>query len=193
MKSQHLDKDIILLAMYEILQGRDHENGADDFKNAINEITRLRDHTAMTGAGPVGETVDVSADPNMPVGLGNLRNTCYLNSILQYFYTVHAVSDLVLGSTTPRLEPTDQSMRDLLGRKGSKLEPGRAFVGCECTWPPIFVSGTLNPHANAGHSRQRAIPALRRSPLGTRRFSDAETASRQRCSAAARQNSPQGG
>lgn len=153
MKSQVLDKEMILIAMEEIIRGREQEDGADDFKLAMAEIYNLRYHAATTGAGSVGQTVDVSADPDMPMGLGNLRNTCYLNSILQYFYTVHAVSDLVLGSTIPCLEPTDQSMRDLLGRKGSKLEPGRAFVGSECTWPPIFVSGTLNPHANASHSR----------------------------------------
>lgn len=132
MKSQHLNLELLLLAMDVILHGRENDDGVEDFKSAMAEIKSIQGQTAMTGAGSVGQTIHVSADPDMPVGLGNLRNTCYLNSILQYFYTVHAVSDLVLGSTTPRLEPTDQSMRDLLGRKGSKLEPGRAFVGCEC-------------------------------------------------------------
>ena len=43
-------------------------------------------------SAPETEQVDLS----LPPGLDNLRNTCYLNSILQYFYTVTPVRELVL-------------------------------------------------------------------------------------------------
>ena len=85
--------------------------------------------TGNTGVQSDNHAIDLS----LPVGLGNLRNTCYLNSILQYFYSVKAVRDLALNSQQPELEPTDQSLQALLeGIAPSDLEPGRAFVGAEC-------------------------------------------------------------
>ncbi|KAK3376758.1 hypothetical protein B0T24DRAFT_228485 [Lasiosphaeria ovina] len=84
----------------------------------------LTDETELPGLG--------STDMGIPVGLGNLRNTCYLNSILQYFYSVNAVRDLALSSDQPALEPSEQGVRTLLGNiDASDLEPGGAFVGHE--------------------------------------------------------------
>jgi ubiquitin carboxyl-terminal hydrolase 25/28 len=86
----------------------------------------------------------IAVDMELPVGLGNLRNTCYLNSILQYFYSVNAVRDLALKSDLPALEPSEGNLSHLLRRSSSSsgdvvggpsqpdLETGRAFVGHEC-------------------------------------------------------------
>jgi hypothetical protein len=62
-----------------------------------------------------------------------LRNTCYLNSILQYFYSVNAVRDVVLNAEQSQLTSTEQGVQEVLKSAGSSdLEPGRAFVGSEC-------------------------------------------------------------
>ncbi|GAA5836206.1 hypothetical protein JCM11251_007393 [Rhodosporidiobolus azoricus] len=37
-----------------------------------------------------------SIDPNVPVGLTNIANTCYLNSLLQYFFTVRELRETIL-------------------------------------------------------------------------------------------------
>lgn len=80
--------------------------------------------------GKTGNQDSVALD--LPPGLANLRNTCYLNSILQYFYSVKAVRNLVLGLERPSLEPTEQHLQALLsGTDSSQLETGRAFVGHE--------------------------------------------------------------
>ncbi|KAH6615579.1 hypothetical protein B0J18DRAFT_446476 [Chaetomium sp. MPI-SDFR-AT-0129] len=81
---------------------------------------------------------------DLPVGLANLRNTCYLNSILQYFYSVKAVRNLAVTSELDPLEPTEANLSSILliGSNGgsdgpdqspSELETGRAFVGHEFT------------------------------------------------------------
>ena len=54
-------------------------------KHACLDLRRLR---SAPQAGPV--------DFSLPVGLNNIGNTCYLNSLLQYLYTVEAVRDIVL-------------------------------------------------------------------------------------------------
>ena len=83
-------------------------------------------------------------DYQLPVGLANLRNTCYLNSMLQYFYSVNAVRDLALKSDLRELEPTEESMKELLrsiNTEQQKLETGRAFVGHECMSYFLCISG----------------------------------------------------
>lgn len=49
-------------------------------------------------------------DFSLPVGLQNIRNTCYLNSILQYFNTVVPVRNLVLNWEDYKLEPTEDNI-----------------------------------------------------------------------------------
>ncbi|EEY21401.1 conserved hypothetical protein [Verticillium alfalfae VaMs.102] len=47
---------------------------------------------------------------DLPVGLKNIGNTCYLNSILQYLYTVKPVRDLVLNFDDHKLDLSDESI-----------------------------------------------------------------------------------
>ncbi len=73
--------------------------------NVIAEVTnseRLRQFLAtgrdrrsfhsLTSPGsdhfPAGNTIVLNTSPEMPRGLNQLGNTCYLNSLLQYFYTI---------------------------------------------------------------------------------------------------------
>ena len=35
-------------------------------------------------------------NPSLPVGLNNIGNTCYLNSLLQYYFTITVLRELVL-------------------------------------------------------------------------------------------------
>ncbi|TLS23968.1 hypothetical protein PpBr36_08265 [Pyricularia pennisetigena] len=48
-------------------------------------------------------------DPNLPAGLDNLRNTCYLNSMLQYFFTINPVRDLILNFDEYKLPDNEES------------------------------------------------------------------------------------
>src|SRR4051812_24016358 len=51
-------------------------------------------------------------------GLVNLRNTCYLNSILQYFFSVNTVRDLVVYPPPLDLASSEQGYQDLLKANG---------------------------------------------------------------------------
>jgi ubiquitin C-terminal hydrolase len=76
--------------------------------------------TVNTGSANRDEVVNL----NLPPGLDNLRNTCYLNSILQYFFTVNAVRDIVLNfdadTVTPAAQP-DKTGEIYLGRECESL------------------------------------------------------------------------
>lgn len=71
-------------------------------------------------------------DVTLPVGLQNIRNTCYLNSILQYFNTVVPVRDVILNWEAYKLEPTEENIRNRrLGGSGSALDKGEAFLAAK--------------------------------------------------------------
>lgn len=72
---------------------------------------------------------DERVDPQLPVGLVNIRNTCYLNSILQYFHTVVAVRDIIFNWGKYKLDVTNESIRSRrLGGSGSTLDRAEAFL-----------------------------------------------------------------
>ncbi|SCZ90100.1 BZ3500_MvSof-1268-A1-R1_Chr1-3g01776 [Microbotryum saponariae] len=54
--------------------------------------------------------------PDMPVGLTNIANTCYLNSLLQYFFTIRELREAVL-----RFQPTPTTDVSALNRVGGRL------------------------------------------------------------------------
>ena len=63
-------------------------------------------------------------DLNLPPGLDNLRNTCYLNSILQYLYTVTPVRELVLN-----YDPAVAGLTDDLA-----IQNDEVYLGRECKY-----------------------------------------------------------
>ncbi|KAL6303937.1 cysteine proteinase [Sparassis latifolia] len=71
----------------------------------VTESERLRQFLA-TGRDPGDSTL--STAPEMPRGLNQLGNTCYLNSLLQYFYTIKDLRDAI----TPLVNTDVKSLDD---------------------------------------------------------------------------------
>ncbi|KAL2262233.1 hypothetical protein VTK26DRAFT_2069 [Humicola hyalothermophila] len=148
-----VDVDLVILALDAVSRSRatDDSNRAA-FENVVAELRSSRQLQLLsTGGGQADGTRSVAdksdaadgsravVDMSLPVGLANLRNTCYLNSILQYFYSVNAVRSLALSFDLPALEPSEQNWSNLLRNDNdnnaghSDFETGRAFVGHEFT------------------------------------------------------------
>ncbi|PNY24948.1 Ubiquitin carboxyl-terminal hydrolase 2 [Tolypocladium capitatum] len=65
----------------------------------------------------------------LPVGLHNIGNTCYLNSLLQYLFTVKPIRDIVLNYDDSRLDLTDENIKArLLGGNKMQMDRGEAVV-----------------------------------------------------------------
>ncbi|KAG5975965.1 hypothetical protein E4U55_007528 [Claviceps digitariae] len=89
----------------------------------------LRQENGMFGFRK--NTVDESEPVNfaIPVGLHNIGNTCYLNSLLQYLFTVKPIRDIVLNYDDVRLPLTDESISSrLLGGNKMQMDRGEAVV-----------------------------------------------------------------
>ncbi|KAM7185145.1 ubiquitin carboxyl-terminal hydrolase 2 [Rhypophila sp. PSN 637] len=120
-ENDELDRKLAIMALDVISRERaEADQDRVFFDDTLSEMrSRYENDTRAKG----GST------RSLPPGLSNLRNTCYLNSILQYLYSVKAVRDLVLNLERAPLEPNEQVLLDRYG--SSELEPGAAFVGHE--------------------------------------------------------------
>lgn len=70
-----------------------------------------------------------------PPGLKNIGNTCYLNSLLQYFYNVKPVRDMVLNYNKFQLELDDESVSNRrTGGNGTRVTLEEAIVARQCEY-----------------------------------------------------------
>ena len=74
------------------------------------------------------------ANMELPAGLENIRNTCYLNSILQYLFTVRPLRETVIDWEKYGLEITDAQLATRhIDPGAAHVEKGEAFAGQQCT------------------------------------------------------------
>ncbi|KAK1783283.1 hypothetical protein QBC45DRAFT_127535 [Copromyces sp. CBS 386.78] len=131
-----IDHRLVIKACETLAEAMRKDNVVDDdgwaeFDRVLAEL-RAPEFPSPTNTEQGSHFEDTTEFMSLPVGLDNLRNTCYLNSILQYFYSVTAVRNFVLKADQTPLEPTQEAMRALLdGLDPSELDPGRAYVGSE--------------------------------------------------------------
>jgi ubiquitin carboxyl-terminal hydrolase 25/28 len=68
-----------------------------DFRAALRVIGSDRKSNKINDFLQTGDTeVETMGSLTMPVGLENIGNTCYLNSLLQYYFTIKPLRDMVL-------------------------------------------------------------------------------------------------
>ncbi|ODA75950.1 hypothetical protein RJ55_08591 [Drechmeria coniospora] len=82
-----------------------------------------------SGVATYGAKSRQPVDWTLPVGLNNIGNTCYLNSLLQYLFTVKPIREVVLNYDDSRLDLTDESIRARrLGGNKMQMDRGEAVV-----------------------------------------------------------------
>ncbi|KAH9884671.1 cysteine proteinase [Cubamyces lactineus] len=127
--------ETMLLTVYS-MRVEDQPSQAERMREALSviaEVTnsdRLR-HFLATGQDP-GDTTVTSTAPDMPRGLNQLGNTCYLNSLLQYFYTIKDLRSAIISiaqADTKALEETKFTDDDLKRhRVGGRLVTRREIM-----------------------------------------------------------------
>ncbi|UNI17459.1 Ubiquitinyl hydrolase 1 [Purpureocillium takamizusanense] len=117
------EKEVLLDALEAVA---DHTN-SPTLKQAVLEMRN------SSGIMNYGGSSKEPADLSLPVGLHNIGNTCYLNSLLQYLFTVKPIRDVVLNYDQLRLDLTDESIKSrLLGGNKMQMDRGEAVVAQAC-------------------------------------------------------------
>jgi ubiquitin carboxyl-terminal hydrolase 25 len=128
-----LSSDDVVLQYYQSLSTGAAVGSKDSFDQALRTIAHARESHFLLRKLEDPDA-DVKADPgqaDQPVGLENIGNTCYLNSLLQYFYIIRSVRELVLNINDHRMPLSDSevSNRRAGGRTNTKAE---VIKGLKC-------------------------------------------------------------
>ena len=131
---QTLDDDLII-AQYDSLK-YDNPSQMNDWKNALAVIAKAKNSPRLKEY--VNSNMNSSEYPisEWPVGLENIGNTCYLNSLLQFYFTIKPLRDLVLKINEYKMPADGEGlkMKRVGSRNVSKKEVDRAQQ-CEIYYP----------------------------------------------------------
>ena len=118
--------DESLLMLYQV-RVNDSPARADEWRQALHTIAKARNSDFLLrqtqGSGNGDDPWSIAPDPNKPAGLNNIGNTCYLNSVLQYFFSLREIRDRVLQYS--QTEPF-KTLRRVGGRQVTQHEAERS-------------------------------------------------------------------
>ncbi|KAF9766997.1 hypothetical protein IL306_000495 [Fusarium sp. DS 682] len=121
------DKDAKTTYLEAMDKIAEHTNSTD-LKDTVAKLREMHGIAPPNGSSAMGVSAQ-AANFDLPVGLENIGNTCYLNSLLQYLFTVKPVRDIVVNYDDFKLELTDENIRErLLGGNKMHTNRGEAVV-----------------------------------------------------------------
>ena len=129
--------DESVFAYYKTLIDGAPAGSKSSFANALRVIAAQRASIFLFTklADPDAVVVPQRSTADQPVGLDNIGNTCYLNSLLQYFYTVRNFREVVMNIDKYRMSLDEENIekKRVGGRAVSK---GEIIKAQQCALTP---------------------------------------------------------
>ena len=119
--------DEMILTVYKV-QTDDVPSQADELRKALTAIAKARDSKTLLEYAGVGNDGSRYPLDEWPVALGNIGNTCYLNSLLQFYFSIRPFRELVLEIERFKTPLDDEIIRSkrIGGRVVTRREVERA-------------------------------------------------------------------
>lgn len=102
-------EDDLIITQYDFVVAENSAN-AEYYTKALEAITRDRDSVYLRNHLQHAATQPAQGSVEDPVGLDNIGNTCYLNSLLQFLFTMLELRQVVLGFDQYRMEVSESNM-----------------------------------------------------------------------------------
>lgn len=121
-----IDDDTVLTAYnYQVGEAPSQR---DDLRSALTAIAKSRKSSSLQDFLDSGMISSEYSLSEWPVGLENIGNTCYLNSLLQFYFTVKPLRDLVLKFDEHKMDIEGESLetKRVGSRRVSRKEIMRA-------------------------------------------------------------------
>jgi ubiquitin carboxyl-terminal hydrolase 25 len=132
--------DETVLAYYQSLSGGAPAGSKDSYTEALRVIALDRQSNFLLRKlnDPNADVQVTRSTTDGPVGLDNIGNTCYLNSLLQFYYTIKSVREVVMNIQTHRMDLNDPKTDDDIRRKrvgGRKVVRSEIIKAQKCKLP----------------------------------------------------------
>lgn len=105
---------------------------ADVYNRALSVIAKETDHSELKAMAGISTEPDRDR-ADWPVGLQNIGNTCYLNSLLQFYFSIRPFREMVLDIERYQMDLDDEkgmAQKQVGSRKVAKKEVERS-LRCE--------------------------------------------------------------
>ena len=110
--------DDLILTTYNV-RVSDDPSQLDNLKNAVTAIAKARKSRRLGDFLNTGMMTSEHALSEWPVGLENIGNTCYLNSLLQFYFTIKPLRDLVINIDEFKMPIDEKNLQSK--RVGSRI------------------------------------------------------------------------
>lgn len=142
-----IDDDDLIKSQWEFTR-EDRPEQEEQIDRAMSIIATNRQSATLLDALRAKGVRTDSASDDWPVGLENIGNTCYLNSLLQFLFTIPKLRNLVLNFDDFRVDLSNYDMTSRrVGSRHITLQETQKAQKCEFR-PARFTEGTDLPQSS---------------------------------------------
>jgi ubiquitin carboxyl-terminal hydrolase 25 len=127
-----IDDEDLIKSQWEFTR-EDRPGQEDQIDRAMNIIATSRQSATLLDALRSKGIQTESASEDWPVGLENIGNTCYLNSLLQFLFTIPKLRNLVLNFDNFRVDLSNYDMASRrVGSRRITVQETEKAQKCKC-------------------------------------------------------------